>query len=147
MKLLRTSRVVAGGALVLSAACHDSTGPTVKPAGIRLVAGDGQTAPAGTTLATAPQFVAFDASGAAIGDVKFTVSVSSGGGKIVGAPGRTVELADVDRRVDARAARRREHDHRVGIGRHAARRHGHRRRRARDPLRAAHTRRAQRPRR
>ncbi len=89
MKLLRTSRVVAGGVLVLSAACHDSTGPAVKPAGIRLVAGDGQTAPAGTTLAIAPQFVAFDASGAAIGDVKFTVSISSGGGKIVGAPGRT----------------------------------------------------------
>ena len=89
MKLLHASRVVAAGGLVLSAACHDSTGPTVKPAGIRLVAGDGQTAPAGTTLATAPQFVAFDASGAAIGDVKFAVSVSSGGGKIVGAPGRT----------------------------------------------------------
>ncbi len=89
MKLLRASRVVAGGVLLWSAACHDSTGPTVKPAGIRLVAGDGQTAPAGATLATAPQFVAFDASGAAIGDVKFTVSVSSGGGKIAGTPGRT----------------------------------------------------------
>ncbi len=89
MKLLRASRAVAGGVLLWSAACHDSTGPTVKPAGIRLVAGDGQTAPAGTTLATAPQFVAFDASGAPIGDVKFTVTVSSGGGKIAGAPGHT----------------------------------------------------------
>jgi len=89
VKLLRASRVVAGGALAWSAACHDSTGPTVKPAGIRLVAGDGQTAPAGTTLGTAPQFVAFDASGAPIGDVKFSVTVSSGGGKIAGSPGRT----------------------------------------------------------
>jgi hypothetical protein len=89
VKLLRASHVVAGGVLFLSAACHDSTGPTVKPGGIRLVAGDGQTAPAGTALATAPQFVAFDASGSPIGDVKFTVTVSSGGGKIVGAPGRT----------------------------------------------------------
>jgi hypothetical protein len=89
VKSLRASRVVAGGVLLWSAACHDSTGPTVKPAGIRLVAGDGQTAPAGTTLATPPQFVAFDASGAAIGDVKFTVTVSSGGGKIAGTPGRT----------------------------------------------------------
>jgi len=89
VKLLRTSRVVAGAALVWSAACHDSTGPTVKPAGIRLVAGDGQIAPAGTTLAPAPQFVAIDVSGAPIGDVKFTVSVSSGGGKIAGTPGRT----------------------------------------------------------
>jgi len=89
VRLLRASRVVAGGVLVWSAACHDTTGPAVKPAGIRLVAGDGQTAPAGTTLATAPQFVAFDASGAPIGDVKFTVTVSSGGGKLAGTPGRT----------------------------------------------------------
>ncbi|HEY2163942.1 MAG TPA: hypothetical protein VGH04_08130, partial [Gemmatimonadaceae bacterium] len=89
MKLSRTSRVVAGGVLVWSAACHDSTGPTVKPTGIRLVAGDAQTVAAGATLATAPQFVAVDASGAPIGDVKFTVSVSSGGGKIAGTPGRT----------------------------------------------------------
>jgi hypothetical protein len=89
VKLLRASRVVAGGVLLWSAACHDSTGPTVKPAGIRLVAGDGQTAPAGTTLATAPQFVAFDASGSPIGDVKFTVTVSSGGGTLAGTPGRT----------------------------------------------------------
>jgi hypothetical protein len=89
VKLLRASRVVAGGVLLWSAACHDSTGPTVKPAGIRLVAGDGQTAPAGTTLATAPHFVAFDASGAPVGDVKFTVTVSSGGGKLAGTPERT----------------------------------------------------------
>ena len=68
---------------------YELLAPTVKPAGIRLVAGDGQTAPAGATLATAPQFVAVDASGASIGDVKFTVTVSSGGGKIAGTPGRT----------------------------------------------------------
>jgi hypothetical protein len=89
VKLLHASRAVAFGLLVWSAACHDSTGPTIKPAGIRLVAGDGQTAAAGTTLASAPQFVAFDASGAPLADVKFSVSVSSGGGKISGAPGRT----------------------------------------------------------
>ncbi|HEV8446542.1 MAG TPA: leishmanolysin-related zinc metalloendopeptidase [Gemmatimonadaceae bacterium] len=57
--------------------------------GVRVVSGDGQAAPAGTTLGAAPQFVVYDASGSAIADVKFSVSVSSGGGKISGTPGRT----------------------------------------------------------
>ena len=90
VKFARAWRVVAAGLLVVwSSACRDSTGPTVKAAGIRVVAGDGQTAAAGTTLPIAPQFVVYDASGAAIGDVKVTVSVSSGGGKLAGTPSRT----------------------------------------------------------
>jgi Leishmanolysin len=89
VKLSHALRAAAFGLLVWSVACHDSTGPTVKPAGIRLVAGDGQTAAAGTPLASSPQFVVYDASNAPIADVKVTVSVSLGGGKISGAPGRT----------------------------------------------------------
>ncbi len=90
MKFVRRSRAVAVALLAAwSAACHDSTGPAVKPAGIRLVSGDAQAAPAGTTLAAAPQFVVFDANGAAIPDVKFTVSIGLGGGKLANTPGRT----------------------------------------------------------
>ena len=89
MKLLHASRAAAFGLLVWSVACHDSTGPSVKPAQIRLVAGDGQTAAAGTTLASAPQFAVYDASGSPIGDVRFSVSVSAGGGKVTGTPGHT----------------------------------------------------------
>ena len=71
------------------AACHDSTGPTVKPAGIRVVSGDGQTGTAGTALAAAPQFIVYDASGAPISDIKLTITVASGGGKLANAPART----------------------------------------------------------
>jgi hypothetical protein len=90
VKFVRASRAVVAGLIAAwSSACHDSTGPSVKPAGIRLVSGDGQTAAAGTTLAAPPQFVAYDASGATISDVTFSVSVSSGGGKLTGTPPRT----------------------------------------------------------
>jgi hypothetical protein len=70
-------------------ACHDSTGPTAKVAGIRLVSGDAQAGVAGMPLANSPSFVAYDAGGAGIADVKFSVSVSAGGGKIADTPART----------------------------------------------------------
>lgn len=90
MKFVRLSRRVAAALLAAwSAACHDSTGPAVKPAGIRLVSGDAQAAAAGTMLAAAPQFVVYDANGAAISDVKFTISVVLGGGTLANTPGRT----------------------------------------------------------
>ena len=90
MKFVRMSRRVAAALLAAwSAACHDSTGPAVKPAGIRLVSGDAQAAAAGTMLAAAPQFVVYDANGAAISDVKFTISVVLGGGTLANTPGRT----------------------------------------------------------
>jgi hypothetical protein len=90
VKSVRALRAAAFGLLaVWSVACHDSTGPTVKAAGIRLVSGDTQAGVAGMPLANSPTFVAYDASGAAIADVKFSVSVSAGGGKIVNTPART----------------------------------------------------------
>lgn len=92
MKFVRTSSAVAVAVALLAAwsvACHDSTGPAVKPAGIRLVSGDSQAAPAGATLAVAPQFVVFDANGAAIPDIRFTISIGLGGGKLANTPGRT----------------------------------------------------------
>jgi hypothetical protein len=90
VKLLRPTRaIVAALVASWSAACHDSTGPTVKPAGIRVVSGGGQTAAAGTALAAAPQFVVYDATGAAIAGVKFTVSVATGGGTLANTPDRT----------------------------------------------------------
>ena len=64
MKFVRLSRRVAAALLAAwSAACHDSTGPAVKPAGIRLVSGDAQAAAAGTMLAAAPQFVVLTQTG------------------------------------------------------------------------------------
>lgn len=90
MKVFDLSRAAVVGLLATQLmACHDSTGPNARVAGLRLVSGDGQTAAAGTTLANAPTFVAYDASGAPVSDVRFTVSVSSGGGRISSTPART----------------------------------------------------------
>lgn len=90
MKGFNFSRATVVGLLAAQlVACHDATEPNARVAGLRLVAGDGQTAAAGTTLASAPTFAAYDASGAPISNVRFSVSVSTGGGRVSDSPGRT----------------------------------------------------------
>ncbi len=86
VKCVRRWRFVA---IAIAAACRDSTGPAVKPAGIRLVSGDNQSVTVGTALTAPPQFVVYDAGGAAISDANVSIVVASGGGKLTDAPTRT----------------------------------------------------------
>ena len=74
--------------LALVAACRDTTAPP-KPASIKLVAGDGQTAAAGKALPTPPTFVVYDDRGQAITGAAVTVSVTGGNGILSGAPNKT----------------------------------------------------------
>lgn len=80
------------GALGALAACSDSSAP-VKPAAIKIVAGDAQTAAAGAALGVAPTFLVTDASGSALGDVRVTIAVASGSGTIANAPTKTLSGA------------------------------------------------------
>ena len=75
-------------ALAAAAACEDST-PPVKPASIKLVAGDGQVGTVGQALPITPTFAAYDANGNPLSGVKFTVTVTSGGGRVSNVPART----------------------------------------------------------
>ncbi len=86
LRFLRGLRVAA---IALAAACHDSTSPATKPAGIRVASGDGQSTAAGTTLSASPQFVVYDAAGAAISGVDVSIAVASGSGTLANAPSRT----------------------------------------------------------
>lgn len=75
-------------ALVAAAACADSTSP-IKPASMKLLAGDAQAGVVGEVLATAPTFAVYDAGGNPLSGVKFTVFVTAGGGGISKTPTRT----------------------------------------------------------
>ncbi len=81
--------------VALASACSDSaTSPSksasitsaVKPASIKLAAGDAQSAVVGTTLANAPSFTVYDASGNPLANAPITVAVASGNGTLSGAP-------------------------------------------------------------
>jgi len=74
--------------LALVAGCRDATAP-LKPASIKLVAGDGQTAGAGKALPTPPTFTVYDDRGQAITGAAVTVSVTGGNGILSGAPNKT----------------------------------------------------------
>ena len=75
-------------ALLAAAACADSTSP-VKPASMKLLAGDAQVGTVGEALANAPSFAVYDTSGNPLSGVKFTVTVTAGGGHISKVPART----------------------------------------------------------
>ena len=75
-------------ALLAAAACADST-PPVKPASIKVIAGDAQVGTAGEPLVATPTFAVYGANGEVLGGVKFTVSVATGGGTVTNTPART----------------------------------------------------------
>jgi hypothetical protein len=75
-------------ALAVIAGCRDATSPP-KPASMKVVAGDGQTAAAGKTVPTPPTFVVYDDNGRAIDGVGVTISVTAGNGILSGAPAKT----------------------------------------------------------
>ena len=77
-------------ALVLTAGCHDSTTAPVKPASIRVTAGDAQSATVGQAIAIQPTFVVSDASDKPLSGVHVTIVVTAGGGSLSGAPTKTV---------------------------------------------------------
>ena len=59
--------------------------PAAPPASIEKTAGDGQTATAGTAVATAPAVIVKDASGNPLSGVVVSFAVASGGGSVTGA--------------------------------------------------------------
>ena len=61
-------------ALLAAAACADSTSP-VKPASMKLLAGDAQVGTVGEALANAPSFAVYDTSGNPLSGVKFRMVV------------------------------------------------------------------------
>ena len=86
----RIRTLASGSALALFLiSCSDSTSPSGPPASVRVVSGDAQTGAAGQKLATAPRFIVEDASGAAVSNARFTVSVSAANGSIADVPDRT----------------------------------------------------------
>ena len=74
--------------LIIVASCRDATAP-VRPASIKLVAGDAQAGAAGEALSTPPTFEVYDAGGVPLGGLKFTVAVKQGDGHVTGVPART----------------------------------------------------------
>ena len=83
-----SNRTLVVALVVVAAACADST-PPVKPASVKLIAGDAQVGTAGEPLPAMPTFAVYDANGNALGGVKFTVSVTTGGGTLTNVPART----------------------------------------------------------
>jgi hypothetical protein len=75
-------------ALAIVTGCHDATSPP-KPASMKVVAGDAQSAAAGATVPTAPTFIVYDDNGRAIDGASVTVSVTVGNGILSGAPTKT----------------------------------------------------------
>jgi hypothetical protein len=75
-------------ALAVVAGCRDATSPP-KPASMKIIAGNGQTAAAGKTLATPPTFIVYDDNGRAIDGVSVTINVTAGNGILSGAPTKT----------------------------------------------------------
>jgi leishmanolysin len=85
---VRSNSVPFVASLIVLAACHDASAP-VKPAAIKLVAGNAQTGTVGQPLGAVPTFEVYDGSGAPLGGVKFTVGVKEGGGHVTSVPSRT----------------------------------------------------------
>lgn len=89
--LRAAARRSAFAAILLAAACSggDTTSPP-KPAAVQAGTSSPSTATVGTALASPPTFTVTDAAGSALGNVSVTVTVSGGGGTLVGAPTKTV---------------------------------------------------------
>jgi hypothetical protein len=75
-------------ALAVAASCRDATSPP-KPASMKVIAGNGQTAAAGKTVPTPPTFIVSDDNGRAIDGARVTISVTAGNGILSGAPTKT----------------------------------------------------------
>src|SRR6478672_10593747 len=88
MNLLSQSRSRIFALAILSLACSSGTEPKV-PKSID-VAGSLPGGTAGLTLTTPPTFDVKDASGAIMGGVPITITVTSGGGTLTNAPPTTV---------------------------------------------------------
>lgn len=86
--MLSNRTLAAALALLTAVACQDST-PPVKPASIKLVAGDAQIGTVGEPLGVSPTFAVYDAGGNALGGVKFSVTVSGGDGTLSNVPAKT----------------------------------------------------------
>ncbi len=72
--------------LVALAACSDSTAPKAVATTVELASATAATGTVGQNLVAAPTFVVKDQSGKVMSDVPVTVTVTTGGGTIAGAP-------------------------------------------------------------
>src|SRR5689334_8242405 len=91
MNLFSQSRSRIFAVAILSVACSSGTEPKV-PKSID-VAGSLPSGTAGLTLTSPPTFSVKDGSGAIMGGIAITITVTSGGGTLTNAPTTTVEGA------------------------------------------------------